>query len=525
MRRRQIIVALLHQHAHRRVPGHGGGEINGGVGDQRFLAVGQGVQPVPALENPARDGVVAVFPETQVVVVIVHESRLVGGAHGGVEGVVLHVVRDAVDAAALEARVDPANGDVLVAQQFLGEAGVGHAQIGIFPVLFAQAGVAREFANERFPLRGRQRGAFHQRGGVFLNRESLHFLDERHQVVRPLRDGVVIPGGRRQRWQIQRVWQIDGEAVARGGGIHERGNQNHAIESHAVIREQFVGHAAGADAAIALPQHVLRRVPAVVLGEVIDDELGGDGDVGVHPPEILRPPLALDGGVARSHRVHHHQVGDIEHAEFIVDGAIGRRAGHFDIVHRNASRAEHPHMQPDRRRTRAAVVSEQQRTTRAVLAVAHIGGVAEQADALAGLVADQVKPGGGGVVDRAAIDLHAVPGRNRFGLRRGGVFAIRGRNGIGRGERRGAQQRKKQREKQRKWHQQQLLHDRPSPRKLGSRGGESPPPRHLRHNRKRTPAKYRRPSTSYSEISTFASPASEKPSTGGSSSVKLSMPA
>src|SRR6185369_12815058 len=96
-------------------------------------------------------------------------------------------------------------------------------------------------------------------------------------------------------------------------------NQDDAVERHVVPRQQIEGHAAGANAAVALPQDELRAGPALEIAEIAHDEVGDGLDVVVDAPEVLAFRLADRARETGADRVDHHQVRAIEEAELIVD--------------------------------------------------------------------------------------------------------------------------------------------------------------------------------------------------------------
>ena len=207
--------------------------------------------------------------------------------------------------------------------------------------------------------------------------------------------------------------QLHAFAVAAGMHRHEWRHQDQSIEVHAVTALQVMSEAGTPDAAVAFPEHEFRRRPTPVVGDVVADESGHRLDVLIDTPEVLALPFADRSAESGSDRIDHDQVGHVEDAVGIVDASRGRGRRMAAVIHDDPLRAKDAHMQPQRRRSRAAVEREHDRAFGQIFdLVAVIGGIAEPRDGLVVLVLDH-PTNGCRVIDSLTIDPDRVLGAFR----------------------------------------------------------------------------------------------------------------
>ncbi len=376
--------------------------------------------PLP-VQRPGRGLVFLVASEFQLVVQVVEERRGIGRAHRREERVVVHGFGKRIDRRTDEARVDSSGDQPVVALELLQELLVVDAQVGLHPVVGAGTGIAGrplgDFALAR-RLDGVTGGQCRQ---VFVQREFLDLGEKRLQVIGLFLQRVVVPGRGRERRQEQRMRQVQSAAVAPGGGIDERRDQDQAVEVHAVAALQVVRQPGAADAAVTFAQHELRRSPQAVFVDVLLDEGGDRFDVGIHAPEFLALGLAQRLRKPGPDRIDHDQVGHVDDRIFVVHPLRRGRVGVAGVVDDYALGPQDAHVQPQRRGTGAAVERKHDRPFAGrIIALAVISRVAEARDRLVVFFHDQPADGGA-VVDPIAVDRHLVFGRvcNRFrGFRR-----------------------------------------------------------------------------------------------------------
>jgi hypothetical protein len=107
---------------------------------------------------------------------------------------------------------------------------------------------------------------------------------------------------------------------------------------------------------------------------------------------------------AGADRVDEHHVGGVDQRFGIRAEAVGGRVDVDRIAGLHAHRREAAHVQPHRRRARAAIVEEGDRPIGAGGAVARVGGVEDRGARLAVVVADRQRARGRGVGDALAGD-------------------------------------------------------------------------------------------------------------------------
>ena len=158
----------------------------------------------------------------------------------------------------------------------------------------------------------------------------------------------MVPGGGGVGGEEVDVGHVELHAGIAGAVIQVGRHQDDPVQGHVVAREQFMGHASGADATIALAQHELGRGPAPVVAEKAHDEARHRVDVLVDAVEVRLVALADDLRETGAHRVDHDQVCPVEDAEFVLDRAKRTSGIRCEILEHGSLRAQDAHVQPRR---------------------------------------------------------------------------------------------------------------------------------------------------------------------------------
>src|SRR5690606_30754190 len=104
------------------------------------------------------------------------------------------------------------------------------------------------------------------------------------------------------------------------------------------------------------------RIPALVLGGPLADELGDALGILIDAPVVLAFALADGAAEAGADGIDEHHVGDIERALVVVDNLVRRRAIVLGVRRQHQTLwAERAHVQPQRGRAGAAVEDENHR--------------------------------------------------------------------------------------------------------------------------------------------------------------------
>ena len=303
---------------------------------------------IPVAPQSTGDHVLALDVHAQVgadVVVEGGDKARTHRAHVGVKG---HVLGQGVGGIAEEARIDAARELVAIAQQLLHELALGDAEIGAQPENRRGAGVGRQLLSHPLALGVTGAGALDQHGQVIGNRELVHFRQEGLEVGRLVGQRIVEPGGGGIGGQGHRVAgdQVGHPDTATAGRIHVGRDQHHAIEADVVAGQQIEADSTGAHATVALTENVLRRCPAIVLGNVLGNEVRHRLDVIVYAPEVLAFRLAQRAGEAGTDRIHHHQVDLVDDAVLVVLALERPLAIDGQVLDHSNLRPQHPHVQP-----------------------------------------------------------------------------------------------------------------------------------------------------------------------------------
>ena len=321
--------------------------------------------------NTGGEDLEAVFRrETQRRAGVVVPCRDVGRTDRADERIVLRLLAQEVEARAGVAGVDPPGSQAAGQLQLLRELPAADPEVGLEQVVDRQAQVTGESLGNLL-ARGRlQSSALLQRRGIVAERELLDFPQERLELGRARAgQAVVVPRGgghRRQRRDVGGVdARVEARAIYREIEVEDRRQQDHAVQVDAEAARQFVGQDRRTRGAITFAEQVLGRIPPAVLVQELLDEAGERMRVVVHSPERLFLVLAGDARKAGAGSIDEHQVRDVEQRVRVVDHRIRRGRRVTVLAHHDAARAEGAHVQPQRGRSRAAVVDEHQRPRRA----------------------------------------------------------------------------------------------------------------------------------------------------------------
>src|SRR5712672_4448984 len=143
-----------------------------------------------------------------------------------------------------------------------------------------------------------------------------------------------------------------------GAEIEDVGDEDDAVEVHAVVFLQVVAEGGGAEGAIAFANQEFGGVPAAVAADVQGDELGEGLYVLVYAPKVF--VLRFADGVAESgaNWIDENHVGPVEKGAGIVLKFVGRRRSGFGVGGEYAAGSEGAHVQPNGSGAGAAIVNE-----------------------------------------------------------------------------------------------------------------------------------------------------------------------
>jgi hypothetical protein len=211
-----------------------------------------------------------------------------------------------------------------------------------------------------------------------------------------------------------------------GAEIENRGDEVDAVEIHSVVLLEIIAERGGAEGAVAFADKEFGRVPTAVAADVGGDELGERFDILVDAPEIFIFGLANGAAEAGSDGIDKDEIGFVEQAIGIVDEFEGRRRRGAGVSGDDAARPEGSHVQPDGRRSGAAVVDEGDGTLAHILDVAAGIGNGENAGGrFAFVVLDEGSGSGGLVGDGLGSDLDGVVGDGGLFFGLGGRLGVR----------------------------------------------------------------------------------------------------
>ncbi len=184
--------------------------------------------------------------------------------------------------------------------------------------------------------------------------------------------------------------------------------QDDSVQGRAVVLQPLCERRrAGGSIAFAIQE--LGRVPAVIFRQVALDELTECPDILIHAPEHFVLAFADGVAVPRTHRVDEDQVGIAEQAFVIGGNGIRCRRRGAGVGHIHAIGPETTHMQPDRRRSWAAVVQKRYGSPRQIVySIPGIGNIEHDPGGFVVLAAQQDRTGRCRVTDRVPVDGDAV---------------------------------------------------------------------------------------------------------------------
>ena len=315
--------------------------------------------------------------DLQLVSDVMVERRRVAGGDAVAGGIVVEGLARVIQILAGVAAVEAANGEALIAAVLLHEAEGVDAQAGLVEILLGEAGQLGQGLADAGLLGVGDAVALEEGRRILVDRELAGALDvllDGHALL--AQPGVVPMGGGVGRQEADVRHFVAG--LEAGGREVEHGRDQHdAVQAVAVEAAfQHLGQLGGAGGAIAFTRQILGRVPALVLGGPLTDELGDALGILIDPPVILAFALADGAAEAGADGVDEHHVGNVERALFVVDDLVGRGAIVLGVRRQNkALRAERAHVQPQRRGAGAAVEDEDDRAGGGVLhALADVAG-------------------------------------------------------------------------------------------------------------------------------------------------------
>src|SRR4029077_412082 len=135
-------------------------------------------------------------------------------------------------------------------------------------------------------------------GSVVGFGELARLLDEGVQVFGAIFQNFVIPGGGSVAREIEDVGHVRARMEGNRAEVEDIGDQDDAVEVHAVMLLQIVAERGGAERAVPLTDQELWRVPAAVPADVHGDELREGLYVLIDAPKIL--VLRFADGVAEA---------------------------------------------------------------------------------------------------------------------------------------------------------------------------------------------------------------------------------
>ena len=246
----------------------------------------------------------------------------------------------------------------------------------------------------------------------------------------------MVPRRRGERRQVRGVGEIVAAGVeGQGAHVDRRRDQDHAVEADVHLPLEPRHEHRAADAAVALAEDVLGRVPAVVHGEEGADEVGDGVGVLVVAPEVGVLLVAERAAEAGADRVDLDEVGEAQQARRVVLEPVGRRARVLRVARDvDAPGADETEVQEDRGGARPAVEEERDRPVLLPLHTLRDVGDREEARrglAVAVLEVDVLRRGGVGDVHPAGGE--AVVGDELAGCgwrRRGLIPALVALGGV-----------------------------------------------------------------------------------------------
>ncbi len=245
--------------------------------------------------------------------------------------------------------------------------------------------------------------------------------------------------------QVQGVGLVVAVAELGRAAVEVGGDEDQAVQVHAVALLQVPGEPGGAHRPVRLAAQIFRGHPPAAAGGPEPDDLRDRFDVAPVPVEVLWL-LALDHArVPGRHGVDEDEVGVPQQRLVIVGDAVGRREQRAHISAQHPARAEQTQVKPDAGRPRSAVEGERHRPRGRAVAVAVAVAVAEgiggHEDLGPGLgavelvlgvafLAQHDPPGSRGVRELLAVDGDHMVSGDEVVRRVGGLARCSGRSRV-----------------------------------------------------------------------------------------------
>src|SRR5882757_1320975 len=128
-----------------------------------------------------------------------------------------------------------------------------------------------------------------------------------------------------------------------GAEIEDVGDEDDAVEVHAVVFLEVVAERGGAESAVAFANQEFGGVPAAVAADVKGDELGKGFYVLVYAPKVFVLRFADGVAEAGADWIDKDHIGLVEKGAGIVLEFIRRRRSGFGVGGEHAARSEGAH--------------------------------------------------------------------------------------------------------------------------------------------------------------------------------------
>src|SRR5258707_9751040 len=143
-----------------------------------------------------------------------------------------------------------------------------------------------------------------------------------------------------------------------GAEVEDVGDEDDAVEVHAVVFLEVVAEGGGAEGAIAFGDEEFRGVPAAVAADVQGDELCEGLYILIDAPEVFVLRFADGVAEAGADWIDEDHVGLVEQGTGIVLKFIRRGRSGFGVGGEDAAGSEGSHVQPNGSGAGAAIVNE-----------------------------------------------------------------------------------------------------------------------------------------------------------------------
>src|SRR5215475_8369263 len=366
--------------------------------------------PVPAIALEIRSDLIRlVLAKFQFFAEIGVECADERAADGGFLRIVVRGFTDEIVSWPSEARIESAGGQSAVALQLLHELEKSYAQVSLDKVVLAQSSEASHFLGDCGFFFGANGIALHEGRRVLTLGKFPCFVQKYRKAVRAILENLVVPRSCSVTGQVQNVGEILPRIEGNCSKIEDGRDHNDAVQINVVVVLQVVCEGGVSKCAVALPDQEFRRVPAIVARDINLDELREQLDVGIYATKIFVLFFANGRAETCSDRIDEDEIRAIEQAIGVVEQFVWRGRSHSCVHRGDAARPKRAHVQPNRRRTGAAVVQERERSSTGILHVA--AGVSRRVDERnrrAFIALQQNRLRGGFVRDSLSADLDRV---------------------------------------------------------------------------------------------------------------------